>query len=63
LVSLADVCERLRIERELDPDVNCVIRADRDLPYKYVLAVMAGCAQAKIRNITFSAVRHEDSRI
>ena len=56
-VSLAEVLQRLEVESQLDAEVNCVIRADRDLPYKYVQAVMVGCARAKIRNITFSAVR------
>lgn len=48
--------ERLQAERVRRSDVNCVIRADRDLPYKYVQAVMLGCAKAGIRKITFSAV-------
>jgi len=59
VVPLADVLQRLETEGQLDPNVNCVIRADRDLPYKYVQAVMIGCARAKIRNITFGAVRVE----
>jgi len=58
-LSLTEVFERLQVESGLDPDVNCVIRADRHLPYKYIQAVMAGCTKAKIRNVTFSAARGE----
>jgi biopolymer transport protein ExbD len=58
-LSLAQVFDRLQTESAMDPDVNCVIRADRHLPYKFIQAVMAGCAKAKIRNITFSAARGE----
>jgi len=59
-VSLADVFERLRAERRRDADVNCVIRADRDLPYKYVQAIMVCCARADVRKVTFSAVPRGD---
>ncbi|MBN2559431.1 MAG: biopolymer transporter ExbD [Phycisphaerae bacterium] len=58
-VPLVEVLERLTLESELDPAVNCVIRADRHLPYRYIEAVMVGCSRAKIRNITFGAVRTE----
>lgn len=59
VVPITNVLARLEAEAQLDPNVNCVIRADRDLPYRYVQAVMVGCARAEIRNITFSAVRTE----
>ncbi len=55
-VSLRNVLDRLKIESGLDPGVNCIIRAERDLPYKYIQAVMIGCAGANIRKITFSTV-------
>lgn len=58
-VTLTDIADRLQGERERDPNVNCVIRADRDLPYRYVEAVMAACARAKVNNLTFGAVRTE----
>ena len=58
-VSLQDVYQRLVAERQVDPDVNCVIRADRSLPYKYVQAVMIGCARASVRKVTFSAIPRE----
>lgn len=59
VVTLAEVLRRLEAERELDPEVNCVIRADRDLAYEHVLAILVGCARAKVRNVTFGAVRTE----
>ncbi len=55
-VPLRGVLDRLKMESGLDPSVNCIIRAERDLPYKYIQAVMIGCAGADIRNITFSTV-------
>ncbi len=58
-ISLSEVSERLRAERQQDADVNCVIRADRGLPYKYVQAVMACCARANVRKVTFSAIPRE----
>ncbi len=57
IVPLAGVMDRLEAEAVADPNVNCVIRSDRDLPYRHVLAVMAACARAKIRNVTLSAER------
>lgn len=57
VVPLADVLDRLETEYRLDPEVNCVIRADKDLAYRHVQVVMTGCARVGVRNITFSAVR------
>lgn len=56
---LERVADRLRQEQEHDPGVNCVIRADRQLPYRHVQALMAACLEAKITNITLGAVRVE----
>lgn len=58
-VSLAEIDDLLLAERARDPNVNCVIRADRELPYRDVQAVMAACARAKINNLTFGAIRGE----
>lgn len=58
-IPLSEVFTRLRAERQRDADVNCVIRADRGLPYKYVQAVMACCARADVRKVTFSAIPRE----
>lgn len=38
-------------------EVNCVIRADKTVPYRHVEAVMVACAKAQIRNLTFSALQ------
>jgi biopolymer transport protein ExbD len=57
--SLAEVRDLLERERERDPDVNCVVRADRGIAYRYIQDVMATCAKANIRNITFGALRGE----
>jgi len=54
--TLAGLLERLQAERSARAEVNCVIRADRGLPYKYVQAVMLGCAKAGVKKITFSAL-------
>ncbi len=56
-VTVDQVYARLRIEGEADPNVNCVIRAGRGVPYRYVEAIFVGCARAKVGNITFSALR------
>lgn len=58
-VTLPQVKQRLDLERRRDPDVNCVIRADRTVAYQYVEAVMATCARANVRNITFGALATE----
>lgn len=61
-ISLTDLSERLRQERINKTNVNCVIRADRDLPYKYVQAVMLVCSNVGIQKVTFSAVPRGDDR-
>lgn len=55
-IPLTKILQRLEREQQLDPGVNCVIRADNGLPYRYVQAVMVGCAKAGILKVTFSAV-------
>lgn len=61
LLSPAQVRDLLQAENRRDPDVNCVIRADRGLPYRYVQDVMTLCAQADVRNVTFGVLRGEGS--
>ncbi len=56
-VTLQQVKDRLELERERDPEVNCVIRADRTVAYQHVEALMATCASADVRNITFGALK------
>jgi len=62
LVTIEEVYARLEMEGELHPDINCVIRAGREVPYRFVEAVLIGCARARIGSITFSALRGERSR-
>jgi biopolymer transport protein ExbD len=59
VVPYAHVCDRLKLEAERHPEVNCVIRADRTIAYRYVEAVMVACAQANVRHITFGALPRE----
>lgn len=54
-----EVMERLAGARQLDPEVNCVIRADRNVAYRHVEVVLLACANAGIHKITFGAVREE----
>ncbi len=60
-ISLSRLLARLETARRLDPKVNCVIRADRDLPYAHVQRVMIGCAAAGIHKVTFSAVPRDEA--
>lgn len=55
----AELYARLEREGRQDPTVNCVIRGARNVPYRFVEAVLVGCAAGKIENITFSALRAE----
>jgi len=56
-LTLDDLLEVLRREARRNPAVNCVIRADRTLPYRAVEAVMNGCLKSQIHQVTFSALR------
>lgn len=58
-VPLADITRRLAEQRKAHPDINCIIRAERDLPYQYVQALMVACANAGVQKVTFSAVPRE----
>lgn len=58
--TLSGLLDRLQRERARRGEVNCVIRAERSLPYKYVQAVMLGCAKSGIQKVTFSAVPREE---
>jgi len=60
VVSLAEVRRFLSNERRRDAELNCVIRADREVAYQYVEAVMAACAATDVRHVTFGA-RQTDS--
>jgi biopolymer transport protein ExbD len=54
------ILERLRREAQLDPNVRCVIRADRDVAFRHVQTVLIACAQAKVANLAFSAIKSEE---
>lgn len=58
-VPIAEVLARLATEGRNNAAVNCVIRADRSVSYRFVEEILIGCAAAKIENITFSALRGE----
>ncbi len=55
-LSLDEVMARLAKQKSLIPDINCVIRGDKHLPYKYVQKVMANCAGLGVTKVTFSAI-------
>ncbi|MCB9854614.1 MAG: biopolymer transporter ExbD [Phycisphaerales bacterium] len=56
IMSLADVLNRLTEEKRHQPNVNCIIRGDRTLPFEYVQQVMVGCGRIGVTKVTFSAV-------
>lgn len=56
IMSLADVLNRLTEEKRHEPNVNCIIRGDRTLPFEYVQQVMVGCGRIGVTKVTFSAV-------
>lgn len=56
---LTQVLERLSAAASVDRELQCVIRADRDIAYEHVEAVMLGCARAGIHRITFGALRRD----
>ncbi len=58
-VPLSEITRRLAEQRKAHADVNCIIRAERDLPYRYVQALMVACGQAGVQKVTFSAVPRE----
>lgn len=55
-MSLNDVLNRLTEVKRIQPDVNCIIRADRTLPFEHVQQVMVGCGRIGVTKVTFSAV-------
>lgn len=59
-MNLEDVERRLRMEHEHDPDVRCVIRGDKELPYGEIEAVLSACVKAGIGRVWFAAAREEE---
>jgi biopolymer transport protein ExbD len=56
-VSLADLEKRLAAERARNPEVRCLIRADKELPYSTIESVMLICARAGVSRLLFGAVQ------
>lgn len=56
---LREVIAKLAEEHRADPEVNCVIRADRDIPFEHVETILGECAGLGVRNITLAALRGE----
>lgn len=59
VLSIEDVLARLEIERIVNADVTCVIRADRSVAYRYVEAVLGGCARLQVQTVWFSAANDD----
>jgi len=53
------VLEQLAAQQRLDPEVNCVVRADRGIAYRHVEALLSGCAELGVRRLTLAALRGE----
>lgn len=58
-LTLPDVERRLAAEHGHDPEVRCVIRGDRELPYREIESVLAACSRAGITRVWFAAAREE----
>ncbi|HEY4329183.1 MAG TPA: biopolymer transporter ExbD [Phycisphaerae bacterium] len=41
-------------EKENNPEVKVIIRADQDVAYNWISPVLAACAQANIKSVNFS---------
>ncbi len=54
-----EVFELIDAEARRHPGVNCVIRADRGLPYAQIETILEQCVRAGVTNITFGALRSE----
>lgn len=57
LVTPATILGRLQREGQRDPNVRCVIRADRDVAFRHVQTVLLACAKAKVANLAFSTIK------
>ena len=57
--TLAQVLEFIDSESRERSDLVCMIRADRSLPYGHIDAVLKGCAEAGVTDITFGALRYD----
>ena len=53
-LTLQQLREKLSKMAEIFPDYAIILRADEDLPYKNLMAVMDICRQANIWNVAFA---------
>ncbi len=56
------VAEQLGLRRAVDPELRCIIRADRTVPYRDVEAILIACAEADMRDVAFSTIEHDEDR-
>ena len=61
MLAASEITDYLKIRAARNPDLRCVIRADRDVAYGHVEAVLRGCGLAKIGKIVFSTQGQERS--
>jgi biopolymer transport protein ExbD len=53
--------DRATAAAERQDEVRCLIRADRDVPYRYVERAIRSCGLAKIRRVSFAAISGPDA--
>jgi biopolymer transport protein ExbD len=58
---LDQLLERLSAAGRLDPQLTCLIRADRHVRYRDVEAILAGCARTGVSNVSLGAIRNEST--
>ena len=49
-----DLTAYLRKEKQDNPDLKVILRADQDLTYNWISPVLVSCAQADIKSVNFS---------
>ena len=53
-VPIANLANYLRKEKQDNPDLKVILRADEGLTYDWISPVLVSCAQADIRSVNFS---------
>jgi len=53
-VQLSHLTAYLQEEKQANPEVKVILRADRDLTYDWISPVLVSCAQANIQSVNFS---------
>jgi biopolymer transport protein ExbD len=51
---MSDLEIYLKKEKDDTPDVKVILRADKDVAYKWISPVLASCARANIQSVNFS---------